>query len=52
MEFIAAVITIVAGYFGAGLIGLPFNWPEAGTVTAIAVMGGFIIHKIDEIAKK
>lgn len=49
MEIIAAIVTIVSGYFGAGVLGLTLNWPDAGAVVAIAVMGVFILIKIDGV---
>lgn len=51
MEILAAVVTIIAGFLGAGLLGLTLNWPNAGAVVAIAVMGAFILKKIDGLKK-
>lgn len=51
MEIIAAVVTIIAGFLGAGILGLTLNWPDAGAVIAIAVMGAFILKKIDNLKK-
>lgn len=51
MEIIAAIVTIVSGYFGAGVLGLTLNWPDAGAVVAIAVMGVFILIKIDNLKR-
>ena len=39
MELFAVVVTIVAGFLGAGLLGNWLNWPDAGAVVAVAVMG-------------
>lgn len=39
----AFIITIFAGYFGAGILGNLLNWPDAGAVCAIATMGAFIL---------
>ena len=38
MEFIAAIITFIAGYLGATM-GAVMNWPDAGAIVAITVMG-------------
>lgn len=51
MEIIAGIVTIVAGYFGAGVLGLTLNWPDAGAVVAVAVMGVFILMKIDNLKR-
>lgn len=48
MEIIAGIVTIILGYLGAGFLGLTFNWPDAGAVVAIAVMGGIILHKMNQ----
>lgn len=49
MEIVVALITIVAGYLGGAFIGTPMNWPDAGAVVAVAVMGAFILRRIDSI---
>ena len=49
MEIIAAIVTIIAGFLGASILGLALNWPDAGV--AIAVMGAFILKKIDRLKK-
>jgi len=46
MEVIAFIATIAAGYLGSALLGATMNWPDAGAITAIAVMGCFILHEI------
>jgi hypothetical protein len=51
MEIIAAIATIIAGFLGASILGLALNWPDAGAVVAIAVMGAFILKKIDRLKK-
>ena len=43
MEFIAAIITFIAGYLGATM-GAVMNWPDAGAIVAITVMGAAIIY--------
>ena len=51
MVIFAVIITIVAGYFGAALLGLTLNWPDAGAVVAIAVMGGIILYMMNQNRK-
>lgn len=46
MEVIAFIAAIAAGYLGSALLGVKMNWPDAGAVAAIAVMGCFILHEI------
>ena len=46
MEILAFIVTIVAGYFGAALLGANMNWPDAGAVVAVAVMGCFILWEL------
>lgn len=46
MEILAFFVTIVAGYFGAALLGATMNWPDAGAIVAIAVMGSFILREL------
>lgn len=46
MEIIAFAVTIIAGYLGAAIVGSAMNWPDAGAITAIAVMGVFIMRSI------
>ncbi len=40
---IACLVTFVAGYLGSAILGTMWNWPDAGAIVAIAVMGGFIL---------
>lgn len=47
MEFIAAIITFIAGYLGATM-GAVMNWPDAGAIVAITVMGFFILKRIEK----
>ena len=42
----AAVITVVIGYAGDAVLGNYLNWPNAGLICAIAVMGAFILRQI------
>ena len=47
MEIIAAVlVTVLAGFAGEGLLGDMLNWPGAGSVVAVAVMGAFILYAL------
>lgn len=51
MEFIAAIITFIAGYLGATM-GAVMNWPDAGAIVAITVMGFFILKRMKKTSKK
>ena len=51
MEIIAVIITIIVGYLGSALLGNAMNWPDAGAIVAIAVMGFFILRKLDKNGK-
>ena len=46
MPLLAFIVTIAAGIFTDGYIGVPMNWPNAGTVIAVAVMGCFILWAV------
>ena len=46
MEIFAFGVTVIAGYFGAALLGDTMNWPDAGAIVAIATMGAFILHEL------
>lgn len=45
--FGAAIITIFAGYLGDAILGDLLNWPGAGAITAVAVMGGFVLRAME-----
>ena len=45
MEFIAAILTFIAGSLGATM-GAVMNWPDAGAIVAITVMGFFILKRM------
>ena len=42
----AFFLTILGGLLGAGYLGSLLNWPDAGAVVAIAIMGSFILWEI------
>ncbi|MCI5993747.1 MAG: hypothetical protein MRZ24_06915 [Clostridiales bacterium] len=44
----AFICTVLAGFFAAGWIGDWLNWPDAGAVFAVAVMGCFILRAVYE----
>lgn len=46
MEIGAAIVTIIVGFLGTGVIGASMNWPDAGAIFAIATMGAFILRAI------
>lgn len=45
MEVLAFIVTILAGYLGSAL-GWKINWPEAGPIAAIAIIGSIILWQI------
>ena len=45
---IAALVTIIVGYFGCAIFSGWINAPEFGVVLAVAVMGAFIIYFNDK----
>lgn len=45
MEVLAFIVTILAGYLGSAL-GWKMNWPEAGPIAAIAIIGSIILWQI------
>ena len=45
MLIAAFVATVVAGYLGSAIF-YSWNWPEAGPVFSIAVMGCFILYAL------
>lgn len=45
MEVLAFVVTILAGYLGSAF-GWKMNWPEAGPIVAIAIIGSIILWQI------
>ena len=51
MAILAGIITVIAGFFVGGTLSVNLNWPDAATVVSIAVMGGLILHKIDQTGK-
>lgn len=40
------LLTLLAGFLGDLFIGDLLQWPNAGAVTAVAVMGAFILHEL------
>ena len=46
MIALAIIVTVVAGVFFEALGANFINFPELGTVVAVAVMGGFIMAEI------
>lgn len=47
LEFTAAIVTVIVGYLGAAILAETMNWPDGGSVIAIAVMGAFILRRLD-----
>lgn len=52
MPIFAFFITILVGFFGAGIFGSWLNWPDAGAVVAVATMGAFILWALREKKQK
>ncbi len=48
MPFFTFFVTVLVGFFGAGIFGNWLNWPDAGAVFAIATMGAFILWTLRE----
>ena len=44
----AAVVTFVVGYLGSAFFAEWMNWPQAGPVLAIAVMGVYILDAVEK----
>ena len=48
MPVFAFFVTILVGFFAAGIFGNWMNWPDAGAVFAVATMGAFILWTLRE----
>lgn len=48
MPVFAFFVTILVGFFAAGIFGNWLNWPDAGAVFAVATMGAFILWTLRE----
>ena len=48
MPILPFFVTILVGFFAAGLFGNWMNWPDAGAVFAVATMGAFILWTLRE----
>ena len=48
MPIFAFFITILVGFFSAGIFGNWMIWPDAGAVFAVATMGAFILWTLRE----
>lgn len=46
MILFAFLCTFLSGFFAASTLGTMLNWPDAGAVTAVSVMGCFILGAI------
>lgn len=42
------VVTIIAGYLGTCTLGNMLNWPDAGAIVSVCVMGGFLLRKMQQ----
>ena len=48
MPIFAFFVTILVGFFAAGIFGNWMNWPDAGAVSTVATMGAFILWTLRE----
>ena len=48
MPIFAFFVTILVGFFAAGIFGNWMNWPDAGAVFAVATMGALILWVLQE----
>ena len=48
MPIFAFFVTILVGFFAAGIFGNWMNWPYAGAVFAVATMWAFILWTLRE----
>lgn len=46
MEILAFLVTIFVGYLADALIGFRWNWPDAGSIFAIATIGSFLLWAV------
>ena len=44
----AVITTLVVGFLGSTFLGALLHWSDAGAVCAIAAMGCFILHAIED----
>lgn len=51
MIALGIIVTIIAGVI-SGVLGHSIDLPELGVITAIAIMGGFIMAEIKKINKE
>ena len=45
---VAVITTLVVGFLGSTFLGALLNWPDAGAVCAIAAMGCFVLHAVED----
>ena len=45
---VAVITTIGVGFLGSTFLGALLNWPDAGAVCAIAAMGCFVLHAVED----
>ena len=44
--------TVRVGYLAEAVLGSLLNWPGAGAIFAIAVMGLFLLNELDNLKEK
>lgn len=52
MTVLAVIATILTGYVTSALFDEWMNWPQAGPIFAVAVMGAFILHALKKDHRK
>ena len=52
MPIFASFVTILVGFFAAGIFDNWMNWPDAGAVFAIATMGAFLMGEVRKLTRE
>lgn len=52
MPIFAFFLTIFVGFFATGIFGSWLNWPDAGTVFAVATMGAFLMWEVRKLTRE
>lgn len=43
---LSMILTVVGGFLAAATVGSAMNWPDAGSVFAVAIMGACILLQL------
>ena len=49
---LALFFTVLVGYLADAVVGSLLNWPCAGAIFAIAVMGLFLLNELENLKEK